>query len=86
MINIFILFLSIYDVRHCHSLCLKRNALFFDYKDGKKCKLYYVNPEQFAVPVRDALTCSKEVFMSNYYTPESCCVTKKSVCNEICLP
>lgn len=85
MLNVLLMFLSFYDIRHCHSLCLKRNALFFESKGAKQCKLYFIDPRKLSAPIEGALACNKEVFMSNYYTPESCCVTKKNNCREICL-
>jgi len=79
--------LGVLNTRDCHSQCIKKKGKFFVSQHGKRCKIFHVDPAELVPPqyIPGLSQCDLNLYISNYYTPESCCVTLKAPCRENCL-
>ena len=78
---------AILNHRDCHSHCLGKNGKFFVSEQGKLCKVFHIDPKELHPPqyIPNLSRCDRDLYISKYYTPESCCVTSRTPCRENCL-
>ena len=79
--------IGILNNRDCHFHCLQKNGKFFVSAQGKNCKIFHVDPRDLQPPqyIPNLSQCDRNLYVSKYYTPESCCVTFRTPCRESCL-
>ena len=79
--------ISVFNIRECHLHCINKNGKFFTSEYGKHCQIFHMDPKKVYPPpnIPNLFQCSRDIYISTYHTPESCCVTKTKPCREVCL-